>query len=52
MSVPTPINWDVLDEPGLRHDRWTIRTIGERLADVGDPLAPLIGRQQALPDLS
>ena len=32
-------------------DRWTIRTIGERLAEAGDPLAPLIGLQQRLPTL-
>lgn len=35
-----------------RPDRWTIRTIDERLDYVGDPLAPLIGKQQELPDLS
>ncbi len=39
-------------DPDLRSDRWTIRTIGERLAVAGDPLAPLIGKQQRLPDLS
>ena len=50
--VSVPISWDELDDPDLRPDRWTIRTIGERLADAGDPLAPLIGRQQKLPDLS
>jgi bifunctional non-homologous end joining protein LigD len=50
--VSVPIGWGELDDPELRPDRWTIRTIGERLADVGDPLAPLIGMQQALPDLS
>jgi bifunctional non-homologous end joining protein LigD len=50
--VSVPISWDELDDPDLRPDRWTIRTIGERLADVGDPLAPLIGKQQVLPDLS
>jgi bifunctional non-homologous end joining protein LigD len=50
--VSVPIGWDELDDPTLRSDRWTIRTIGERLADAGDPLAPLIGKQQVLPDLS
>jgi bifunctional non-homologous end joining protein LigD len=50
--VSVPIGWNELDGPDLRPDRWTIRTIGERLADVGDPLAPLIGKQQVLPDLS
>ena len=50
--VSVPITWDELDDPDLRSDRWTIRTIGDRLAAVGDPLAGLIGRQQVLPDLS
>jgi bifunctional non-homologous end joining protein LigD len=49
--VSVPITWDELDDPDLRPDRWTIRTIGERLAAAGDPLAPLIGLQQALPDI-
>ena len=50
--VSVPITWDELDDPDLRPDRWTIRTIGERLQTSGDPLAPLIGTQQLLPDLS
>jgi bifunctional non-homologous end joining protein LigD len=50
--VSVPITWDELDDPELRPDRWTIRTIGDRLREVGDPLAPLIGKQQTLPDLS
>lgn len=50
--VSVPIRWDELDDPDLRPDRWTIRTIADRLAEVGDPLASLIGRQQRLPDLS
>jgi bifunctional non-homologous end joining protein LigD len=46
-----PIRWDELDDPDLRPDRWTIRTVLDRLAGAGDPLAPLIGRHQALPKL-
>ena len=49
--VSVPISWDELDDPELRPDRWTVATIGERLARVGDPLAPLIGLQQRLPAL-
>ena len=49
--VSVPITWDELDDPELRPDRWTLRTIGERLSKVGDPLAPLIGLQQRLPNL-
>jgi bifunctional non-homologous end joining protein LigD len=49
--VSVPIEWDELDDPDIRPDRWTIRTVCDRLAEAGDPLAPLIGRQQRLPDL-
>lgn len=49
--VSVPIRWDELDDPDLRPDRWTIRTVGDRLAGAGDPLAPLIGRHQQLPKL-
>ncbi len=49
--VSVPIGWDELDDPDLHPDRWTIADIGERLATSGDPLAPLIGVQQRLPEL-
>ena len=49
--VSVPIVWDELDDVDLRPDRWTIRTIAERLATAGDPLAPLIGLQQRLPTI-
>jgi bifunctional non-homologous end joining protein LigD len=47
--VSVPITWDELDDPDLRPDRWTIRTVTERVAAAGDPLAPLVGLQQRLP---
>jgi bifunctional non-homologous end joining protein LigD len=50
--VSVPITWDELDDPGLRPDRWTIRTVLERVAEHGDPLRPLIGLQQRLPPLA
>jgi bifunctional non-homologous end joining protein LigD len=50
--VSIPIHWDELDHPDLHPDRWTIRTALDRLEEAGDPLAPLIGRQQTLPSLS
>jgi bifunctional non-homologous end joining protein LigD len=50
--VSVPITWDELEDPDLRPDRWTIRTVAERLRDAGDPLAPLVGRQQRLPPLT
>jgi bifunctional non-homologous end joining protein LigD len=49
--VSVPINWTELDDPELRPDRWNISNIGERLAERGDPLAPMIGKQQTLPEL-
>ena len=49
--VSVPITWDELDDPDLRADRWTIADIDERLRRQGDPLAPLIGKQQQLPPL-
>jgi bifunctional non-homologous end joining protein LigD len=49
--VSVPIRWDELDDPELRAGRWTVRTVGARLAEAGDPLAPLVGRDQRLPRL-
>jgi bifunctional non-homologous end joining protein LigD len=49
--VSVPLTWDELDDDDLRPDRWTIRDIGARLRQVGDPLAPLVGMQQQLPPL-
>jgi bifunctional non-homologous end joining protein LigD len=49
--VSVPITWEELDDPDLRPDRWTIVDVGARLVEHGDPLAPLIGRQQELPEL-
>lgn len=49
--VSVPIRWEELDDPALRPDRWTVRTVLERVREVGDPLAPLVGQQQELPEL-
>jgi hypothetical protein len=49
--VSVPLAWDELDDPDLDPQRWNIRNIRERLHAKGDPLAPLIGRQQQLPAL-
>jgi bifunctional non-homologous end joining protein LigD len=49
--VSVPITWDELDDPDLVPDRWTIRTVLERLDAVGDPLRPLVGMAQDLPAL-
>lgn len=49
--VSMPISWAELDDPDLQPDRWTVHTALERIQQVGDPMRPLIGRQQHLPDL-
>jgi bifunctional non-homologous end joining protein LigD len=49
--VSVPIEWDELDDPELRPDRWTIRTVCERVEEKGDPFAELLGVQQDLPPL-
>lgn len=49
--VSVPIEWDELDDEALRPDRWTIRTVLDRLAERGDPMRHLIGMQQQLPEL-
>jgi bifunctional non-homologous end joining protein LigD len=50
-SVSAPIRWDELDDPTLRPDRWDIRTIVERVEQVGDLFAAELGEPQALPKL-
>ena len=49
--VSAPITWDELDDPELRPDRWTIRTILPRLSKVGDLFAAALGPGQELPKL-
>jgi bifunctional non-homologous end joining protein LigD len=49
--VSVPIGWDELDDPDLRPDRWTVRTVLDRLAERGDPFRVLLGSAQPLPDL-
>jgi bifunctional non-homologous end joining protein LigD len=47
-----PIAWSELDDPDLRPDRWTIRTVLDRLAERGDPFQALLGSAQELPEIS
>ncbi|MFN8103342.1 MAG: non-homologous end-joining DNA ligase [Acidimicrobiia bacterium] len=49
--VSAPIDWDELDDPALAPDRWTIRTILDRVAARGDPMAEMLVRPQVLPKL-
>jgi bifunctional non-homologous end joining protein LigD len=48
--VAAPIRWDELDDPDLTPNRWTIRTLPARLAQIGDLAAPLLSCRQTLPD--
>jgi len=49
--VSAPIDWDELDDPALRPDAFTIRTILPRLADRGDLFADVLHAAQPLPPL-
>jgi len=48
--VSVPLEWDELDDPELRPDRWTVGTVLQRIASVGDPFAQLV-EPQVLPSL-
>ncbi len=50
--VSMPIRWEELDDPELRPDRWTIRSVPERLDAVGDLFRDLRSSAQRLPELS
>lgn len=49
--VSTPINWTELDDPQLRPDKWTIKTLGDRLLEVGDLFHDALTIRQRLPAL-
>jgi bifunctional non-homologous end joining protein LigD len=49
--VSTPITWDELDEPSLAPDGWTVGSLPERLAAVGDLFGPALSEAQELPPL-
>lgn len=48
--VSVPIGWHELEDPDLRPDRWTIRTVFDRMAEVGDPFRGALVQDQVLPD--
>jgi bifunctional non-homologous end joining protein LigD len=50
--VSVPIEWAELDDPELAPDRWTIHTVLDRVAAVGDPMREALSRPQTLPVLS
>jgi bifunctional non-homologous end joining protein LigD len=49
--VSAPIEWEELDDPELRPDRWTLRTIPDRLSHRGDLFEPALRLLQELPAL-
>jgi bifunctional non-homologous end joining protein LigD len=49
--VSTPITWEELDDPDMRSDRWTIRTVADRVDRLGDLFAPAQTDLQVLPQL-
>jgi DNA ligase D len=46
-----PIRWAELDDPDLRPDRWTIRTLPARVAEIGELWAGIQEDGQPLPPL-
>ena len=49
--VSAPITWEELDEPWLRPDAITVRTVMDRIAERGDPFAGVLRADQTLPRL-
>jgi bifunctional non-homologous end joining protein LigD len=50
--VSVPIEWDELDDPSLRSDMFTIRSVPDRLTERGDPFRTLLAASdQTLPPL-
>ncbi len=49
--VSAPITWDELDDPTLRSDGFTIRTLPARLAEYGDLFRGVLDAGQRLPPL-
>ncbi len=50
--VSAPVSWDELDDPALRPDGITIRSMPERVATRGDLFLPVLSRQQHLPPVT
>jgi bifunctional non-homologous end joining protein LigD len=48
--VSVPIGWHELDDPDLRPDLWTIRTVFDRLTERPDPFRGALVQDQVLPD--
>ncbi len=46
--VSAPIAWDDLEDPNLRSDSFSLRTILDRIEERGDPFRPLLQARQGL----
>ena len=49
--VSAAITWEELDEPWLRPDAFTVRTVLDRIAERGDPFRTVLAADQVLPRL-
>ena len=50
--VSAPIDWDELDDPGLRPDGVRMADVPRRLAERGDPFRTVLATDQRLPRIS
>ena len=48
--VAVPLHWEELSDRTLRPDKWTVKTVGQRL-DIGDPWSGMNRRARGLPRL-
>jgi bifunctional non-homologous end joining protein LigD len=48
--VAVPVRWEELSDGRLRADRWTVKTIANRVADEGDPWRGMGRRARSLPE--
>jgi bifunctional non-homologous end joining protein LigD len=47
--VAAPIHWEELSDSSLKPDRWTVKTIGDRIDSEGDPWKGMGRRARSLP---
>ena len=48
--MAVPLHWDELSDSRLKPDRWTVKTIGDRIDSEGDPWQGMNRRGRALPE--
>lgn len=48
--VAAPIHWEELSDSSLKPDRWTVKTIGDRIDSEGDPWRGMARRARKLPE--